>query len=161
MLERLGKRDLIVGATERPRETGTRRGQRHEPELFQSSRAAHVPWVRHHETAGGVQALKRSDPIVRHVHAINPPVRTVKNLQVPRPESLPDRCSTQAWLWLHYCDPVVGDGSRMSPEAAGSRKASQPRGRVYDTADGINPEGRPCDPRWPKIYGTAPSTSVG
>src|SRR5438445_4053171 len=69
MLQRLIERDLIVRSTQRPREAGTRRRQSLEPELLQSPCAPHVPWVRHHEAAGGVQAPKGGDPVTESLHA--------------------------------------------------------------------------------------------
>src|SRR5439155_9424420 len=69
VVERLGERDPIVGATQRPRETGARGRQRPEPELFQGARAPSVPRVRHHEAAGGVQAVKGRGSVVTHVDA--------------------------------------------------------------------------------------------
>ena len=72
MLECLIERDLIVRATQRPCETGTRRRKRLEPELFQSTRTPRVPRVRHHKAARRVKALKRGDPVVTHLDAYTP-----------------------------------------------------------------------------------------
>jgi hypothetical protein len=44
--------DLVIRDSEGPGETGARGGQSLEAHLFQGLRAARVPRVRHHETAG-------------------------------------------------------------------------------------------------------------
>jgi hypothetical protein len=59
MFERLIERDLIVRASQRPGEAGTRRRQGLEADLFQRPRAPHVPCVRHHDATGSAQAVKR------------------------------------------------------------------------------------------------------
>ena len=68
MLERVVEPELIVGPTERPGSTRARRCERLEAQLFEGTRAASVPRVRHHETAGGVQPTKCINAIIVRGH---------------------------------------------------------------------------------------------
>jgi hypothetical protein len=70
MLQRCLEGDLVIREAEGPGESRTRGGQRLEAHLFQGLRAARVPRVRHHETAGGVQTTKRRPPIIACIHAV-------------------------------------------------------------------------------------------
>ena len=64
VLQHLGTLDSLVGPRNRPGEAGARRRQRLEPELLEDHRATHVPGIRHHEAALGVQPVKDLDLVV-------------------------------------------------------------------------------------------------
>src|SRR5680860_1800529 len=87
MLKHLIECDLVVRATQRPCQPGTRRCQRLEAQLFQGPRAPHVPWVRHHEAPRGVQVVERGDPILMHVHAT--PRQRARSLHSSDPYRVP------------------------------------------------------------------------